>query len=323
MSEQKVSVGCIQWMDYIQNNFDALIDNEGNRIQIRHGWNGNEVRVGRYSVDGYAVVNNHTYIFEYDGCRFHECKKCDRETLYKRDESERNRYLNGLPNTTIIRQEECEWIEKMKSLNYTPKISPILFKSKVYPEQMMKLLKEKKLYGFLVVDIVATQEADKFLTLNWPPILKRASVEFSDLPEWMKKNVNEKDFPKEQIVQAMHAKDLLLHTCLIDFYLENGFKIEKIHEFYEYEPSPCFEKVYKTVYEARVQATEMKTKLGATEEEKSGAEMKATAVKLVSNSMYGGMLQVNYFNLCSLPLSLTTVGGRPIVKIGFHLESLS
>ena len=294
MTGKKVSLGSIQWLDYIQNNFDELIDKDGKRVRIKHGWNGKEVKLGKYYVDGYAVVDGRQFIFEYDGCKFHDCKKCDREMLYKRDENERSNFLKNLPNTTIMRQEECEWIDKLKSLKYTPKISPILFKSKVYPEQMLKLLKEKKLFGFLIVDIVATQAADKFRKLNWPPILKKALVEFSDLPEWMREGLDEKQFPKEQIVQSMHAKDLLLHTCLLEFYLDHGFKVEKIHEFFEYEPSKCFEKVYSTVYEARVLATEMQTRTDATEEMKNAAELKATAVKLVSNSMYGQMLQVSH-----------------------------
>ena len=132
----------------------------------------------------------------------------------------------------------------------------------------------------MVVDIAATDGADKFRELNWPPILKKAMVDFEDLPEWMQKNCDEKDFPKEQIVQAMHAEELLLHTSLLQFYLENGFEVRKIHQFFEYEGSKCFDKVYKTVYEARVQATE------------TNDDLKARAVKLVSNSMYGQMLQV-------------------------------
>ena len=196
-----------------------------------------------------------------------------------------------------MRQQECVWQEKLKSLNYAPKLSPILFKNKVYPEQMNKLLMERKLYGFLVVDIIATENAAKFMKLNWPPILKKATVEFSDLPEWMQANVDPKDFPKEQIVQSMHAEKLLLHTCLLDFYLANGFKVQKIYEFYEYEGSKCFEDVYKTVYEARVQATEMKKGENVTSEMKAAADMKATAVKLVSNSMYGQMLRVSFLYL--------------------------
>ena len=268
-------------MDWIQNNFDGIVDKSGNRVRIQHGWNSKEMIFGRYSVDGYAEVDGKKLIFEYDGCKFHDCKLCDREMLFKRDETERNKFLASLPNTTIIRETECVWMEKKKILKYEPEISPILMLNKVYPEQMLHLLKENKLYGFMVIDISSTENAKKFLDLNWPPILMKTMVEYTDLPDWMKPNVDEKDFPTEQIVQSMHAKEILLHTRLIQFYLENGFQVEKIYKFFEYEPSPCFDRVFSTVYEARVQATETKD------------DLKATAVKLVSNSMYGSMLTVS------------------------------
>lgn len=282
-------------MDFIQNTFDGLIDKNGNRSKIQHGWSSSEKRLGKFFVDGYARVDEKNFIFEYDGCVYHECKKCDREALFKRDETQRTAFLKNLPHTVIIRITECEWLEKMKTLSYTPKISPILFKKKVHPEEMLKLLTDKKLYGFLVVDIEATEKAQKFLDINWPPILKKAMVEYDDIPKWMQKNVKATDFPKEQIVQAMNGKEILLHTCLLEFYLENGFKVVKIHKFLEYEGNPCFKNVYKTVYEARVEATQMKMEKDATPEMKNAAEMKATAVKLVSNSMYGAMLQVPNF----------------------------
>ena len=37
--------------------------------------------------------------------------------------------------------------------------------------------------------------------------------------------------------------------------LLNGFKITKIHQLIEYEPSRCFEEFYSKSYELRVQAT--------------------------------------------------------------------
>ena len=80
----------------------------------------------------------------------------------------------------------------------------------------------------------------------------------------------------------MHAKQLLLHTSLLKFYLENGFTVEKIYKFYEYQGAECFKTVFDTVYRARVEATEIQD------------DIKATAVKLVSNSMYGSLLLVSH-----------------------------
>ena len=40
MTERNVSLGCLQWLDYVQNNFDELIDRSGKRVTIKTGWNG-------------------------------------------------------------------------------------------------------------------------------------------------------------------------------------------------------------------------------------------------------------------------------------------
>ena len=66
------------------------------------------------------------------------------------------------------------------------------------------------------------------------------------------------------------------------FYVENGFIVKKITKFFEYQGARCFQKIFRTVYEARVEATE------------TSDDMKANAVKLVSNSMYGTLLTVRY-----------------------------
>ena len=96
----------------------------------------------------------------------------------------------------------------------------------------------------------------------------------------MQNNLDPKTFPRRTVVQAMHADKILLHTAVINFYIQHGFRISKVHRVYEYQPSRCFKKVHDTVYEARVKATV------------DNDTMRATAVKLCSNSMYGQSLMV-------------------------------
>ena len=79
----------------------------------------------------------------------------------------------------------------------------------------------------------------------------------------------------------MFKGKLLLHTDLIYFYLKNGFEITNVYKFFEYEGACCLRKVHDKVYQARVEATQENNNL------------KATAVKLVSNAAYGQMLMVN------------------------------
>ena len=204
--------------------------------------------------------------------------------LTKYDEEPRKNYFSSLENTKVITTSSCEWYAEKCEIDfkqYTPEISPLLFERTVKVDTLISLAKQGLLYGFMVVDIEKTKAAKKWVDVNWPPIMQKAEIFYNDLPAWMRKLYNQEEFPKETIVQRMQANKLLLHTSLVKFYLENGFYIKKLHKVYEYQGARCFAKVFKTVYEARVEATETKD------------DMKATAVKLVSNSMYGSLLLVS------------------------------
>ena len=178
---------------------------------------------------------------------------------------------------------------------YQPEISPLLFKKSAKACDIISLIMQDRIYGFAVVDIKQSPEAEKWLRVNWPPILQKDKILFEDIPIWMQPLFDRTEFPKETIVQKMAAEKLLLHTKLLKFYLENGFFVMKLHKFFEYQGSKCFENVYKKVYDARVEATEIGNSSDATAEEKASAEMQATCVKLVSNSMYGSTLLVSNF----------------------------
>ena len=175
---------------------------------------------------------------------------------------------------------ECQWNVLRKNVIFTPKISPILMKRQLTNEKMIELLSSNTIYGFATVDLEQTSAASFFKDINWPPILQKTNVEHSDLPEWMQLNTSPTTFPRQTIVQSMHGKNLLLHTELISFYVEHGFLLTNVHKVYEYQGSDCYKNVYDVVYHARVEATRSKNK------------KKATAVKLVSNAMYGQMLLV-------------------------------
>ena len=237
---------------------------------------------GKYYVDGYAVVDGKQIIFEYNGCAYHSCERCSQVRVYKNDEDARKEYFKNLPDTQIISISGCEWHqEKFELKHFQPTITPLLWCKTVDSSLIVNLIKDGKVNGFCIVDLNKTKDSSKWLKMNFPPILQKEQVFLDDLPSWMQDLTEKEDFPKMTILQKMHAKQLLLHTSLLQFYLENGFEITKIHKFYEYQGARCFEKVFRTVYEARVQATE------------THDEMKATAVKLVSNSMYGSLLLVS------------------------------
>ena len=283
MTSRKVSMASLEWLDYMSND-KRFIDETGEYCKIKHGWNSNEVKIGNYQVDGYCVVGTKVYVLEFDGCRFHSCVTCmvdEAKLLYNKN---RTSFIKKMiPNVEIIRMRECDWNKLRRTVDFTPKISPILLRRIIPEKEFHNLLTKNKLYGFALVDICATEKADFFKTINWPPIFKKVEVQHSDLPIWMQKNAFKSTFPRKTIIQSMSAENILLHTELIRFYIEHGFCINKIHKLFEYQPSKCFEDVYHSVYNARVEATE------------SNDDLKQTAVKLVSNSMYGQMLMVMLF----------------------------
>ena len=260
-----------------------LIDKNGNRQKIQHGWNSSEVMLGSFYCDGYAKVDERQIVFEYNGCAYHSCERC-KAVRTDRDDTKKRNYIRSLPNTTLIEIFGCEWHAQKFEIpkSFKPEISPLLWTKKIHGGQLIELVKSEEIYGFMILDITKTKSAEKWLEVNWPPLFQKSEILYGDLPSWMQASYNSREFPMNTIVQKMSAKNLLLHTSLIKFYVENGFCVERIHKFYEYQGSRCFKKVFDTVYHARVQATEEKD------------EMKATAVKLVSNSMYGGLLTVSF-----------------------------
>ena len=252
--------------------------------------------IGKYYVDGYAVVDGQKILYEYNGCAYHSCDRCKQVRINKNNEEERKHFFRTLPNTILVDISSCDWYKEKFEIDfetYKPAISPLLFKRTVAVNTLISHVRKGLVYGFMIVDVEQLQSADKWRKLNWPPLMQKSQIFYDDLPPWMRDLYDVSDFPKETIVQRMHAKNLLLHTSLLKFYMENGFYVKKVHRFFEYQGARCFEKVFDTVYKARVEATQVANDKNATSEDKAAAEMKATAVKLVSNSMYGSLLLVS------------------------------
>ena len=246
-----------------------------------NGWNSKEVQIGRFYVDGWAMVDGRQIIFEYNGCAFHSCERC-KTVRRSENEEERKRFFKNLANSQVVSISGCEWHAQKFEIQFTPSISPLLLERTVDTPKLLALTQQGSINGFMIVDISRTDGAQKWMDINWPPIFQKEEILYQDLPEWMRPLFSGTEFPCKTIVQKMNAKKILLHTELIKFYLENGFRVSKIWKFYEYQGMNCFKNVYDKVYRARVEATEDKD------------SMKATAVKLVSNSMYGTLLLVSF-----------------------------
>ena len=193
----------------------------------------------------------------------------------------RDKYLKQL-GYIIIRIKECVWKKTNKESLPKSSISSLIYKNQVSQNTMLAEILRDNVYGFALVDIEQTSKTDKFIDLNWLPVIKHDVIEHHDLPDFMKSRVTKNSFPRKTLVQALHATEHLLHTKLIQWYVNNGFIITKIHTMFEYQKYSCYKDVHDKIYEARVDATIQKN------------NQKATAIKLVSNSMYGQMIMVRF-----------------------------
>ena len=70
------SLGAVQWLYFIQDTSDLLVDKNGVRVQLQHQYYRGEKNYNGFLVDGYACVDGAHVFFEYLGCWYHKCPTC-------------------------------------------------------------------------------------------------------------------------------------------------------------------------------------------------------------------------------------------------------
>ncbi|XP_032094416.1 uncharacterized protein LOC116523417 [Thamnophis elegans] len=66
-TQKRYSAPAIQWLLYIEHT---------EKLNIQHALKGGEKKVGKYFLDGFAVINGTPTAFEFHGCFFHGCPVC-------------------------------------------------------------------------------------------------------------------------------------------------------------------------------------------------------------------------------------------------------
>ena len=75
------SLEALQWLTFVQEHDSRLINKNGERVKLHHKFYRGEKTYGSWTVDGFAVVDEKLFFFEYLGCFFHkgcrnpECKQ--------------------------------------------------------------------------------------------------------------------------------------------------------------------------------------------------------------------------------------------------------
>lgn len=96
----------LQWLGYIDSTLG--VNNAGQKYKLQYQGNGDEKRVGPFKIDGfYQSDDGVQHIYEFNGCFFHGCLKCQRGRTTPIDE-DHNSTMALRYQSTMTRQKKLE-----------------------------------------------------------------------------------------------------------------------------------------------------------------------------------------------------------------------
>jgi hypothetical protein len=284
------------WMDFV---------NQNQQLDIRHKLNeGKEKRVGPYPVDGYDVASH--VIFQFHGCYFHghDCWMT-RDIKDEKWRGSREEKLKKTMKTTeyiisqgyqVVEMWECHFrndIRNKPALKaFVESRKPQTPQRATTENEIMEGVISGQLFGMVEVDISVPEQWPSYFQhpsmtpyeyfQEMSPLFCSTEVPFEIIGEHMQDHVrrfNLSEKPRRLLVGGMRARQLLIATPLLKWYLEHGLIVSKVYQVVEYKPQACFREFVRDVSDAR--------RLGDSDPSKS---ILADTRKLEGNSAYGSTI---------------------------------
>ena len=251
----------LEWLEWI-------MAREG--IEIRHGFNGLEKRLGRRQlpVDGWCAATQTVY--QLHGCFYHghqcrlnptkqfnDLRKKSMEEL--RDETARNTaYLRRL-GYTVVELWECQW-QQMKAENKdlqcfiaTHFRRRLDRRRHMTQAQILDAVRSGELFGLVECDINVPPKLQKYFS-EMQPLFKNINITRDDIGETMRAHAEQHNLltqPRRSLIGSFKGEKILLITPLIQWYLSHGLVITHIYQVIQYWPDNCFQKFGENVSDAR------------------------------------------------------------------------
>ena len=237
-------------------------------------------------MDGFAKTDHGIKVYEFNGDYWHKgCPHCSKD-IYDPEWSAKIMDIESLGYKLEIMW-ECQFDKLLPTLTEikTPLI-PFILRPSLSEENILAGIKSGELYGFLVADI-STPEHLISNFKGFPPIIKRETITDEYLTPFMKNQIKLekpelKKFTRTTLIQCFNAKNKLLLTPLVKYYLSRGILISNISMFIQYIPRKSLQPFVEKVTKMRIEA------------EKNNMPTKGNTAKIFGNSGYG---KVN-FVLC-------------------------
>ncbi|XP_069106330.1 uncharacterized protein [Argopecten irradians] len=279
-----------KWLDWVS-------ENTGCEIQHRMN-SGREIRIGPYRVDGFDSRTQTVY--EFDGCYFHghDCLKnvdpAKQRRLRERTISRRT-YIRSR-GYRVCHIWECEFDcmlrENDEMREYCNRSTRDKHDCRT-PESILHAIMTDKIFGAVEVDIsVPDHLRDKFGEMS--PIFGNTSVPYEAIGRYTQelgRKIGTSTKPRRLLIGGMRARQILLATPLIKWYVSHGLEVTRVYKLVEYDPKYCFKRFTQDISDAR-RAGDADPRLSII----------AETNKLIGNSSYGSMLMrkdrhsnVNYY----------------------------
>ena len=153
---------------------------------------------------------------------------------------------------------ECVWVKNLPNVQHIEtKFARILYPTDTL-ETLLQGVRDKTLYGFLLCDVEGPDSLiNELAKVNFPPIFTKMEMSQDHLSEYMKSrfDARSKKLKQTSLVQTFRGKNQLLHTCLVQFYLQLGLQITNVKWFTQYLGQEAIKPFIEKVVTMRIEAT--------------------------------------------------------------------
>ena len=281
----QVSYSAAEWLLYRA---------QSDGVEILHQYNYGEVKIGsqRISVDGFVVDKK--LIYQFHGCFWHGHTCQLNKSLLATEKGKTwlmercqhtlkvTAYLKAL-GYTVIEQYECQWMKLRKSVDVV-KLKPLWAvkrprgRSAMSETSIIEGVLDGSVFGIIQVDIHTPDHLkDKFTEMT--PIFKNSLVCLDDVGDHMRRYLEASGKlkqPQRQLIGSFYGNGILLGTPLLQWYLQKGLVVSKVHLVVQYTPEKTFEPFVQQVTAARRKG-----------DENVDCKILSDLYKLLGNSSYG------------------------------------
>ena len=229
--------------------------------RMHHAYHQGERRLGGMLVDGFVSDGTVHKLFEFQGCFYHG-HNCSIGRSYpeKRQFDEQKKY-RLMDFGEVVYITECEWDQLLPTVKNTKTRFPRILHKNDNLDTLLDGIQSGELYGFIFADADGPETLiEELAEQNFPPIFKKIELTEEHLSPYMRARYQNKDRKLKQtsLVQTFRAKNILLHTCLVRFYMSIGLKIFNVKWFTQYLGEKSIAPFMEKVTSMRIEATHEK-----------------------------------------------------------------